>query len=245
MKKTFILTALALATSFAYAQKPAAGDKTAEINLNFILGVLPVNFSLPRPTDTAFASVPGELRFRYFLSDKGAVRVRIGFGSSSTTTNIFDITQKNTAEVKNSSGFGLMLAPGYEMHFEGTEKLSPYVGGELGFLMAGARTTDVSNASVANPNAGNVAVGDKYNRKMGSSTGIRLGIFMGADYYFTESVYVGGEFGLGLFNMVSTGEGSITTKIGTGAETTTKIEKSSSFDLFGTTMSGIRLGIKF
>ncbi|MDP1727515.1 MAG: outer membrane beta-barrel protein [Bacteroidota bacterium] len=245
MKKTLLLVALAIVSTFAFAQKPASGDLTAEVNLDIIWGILPVSFSLPKQKDSAFASIPAELRFRYFISDKGAVRLRIGLGSTSSKTAVYEATNTNKSEKTIKNGMSLLLSPGYEMHFEGTEKLSPYFGGEFGILMVGATTVDVTNASVENPGSGQVTVGDTWSSKSGSTTGIRLGIFMGADYYFTESIYVGGEFGLGLYSSISTGEGTWTSKAGSGTPATNKIAASSSSMMFGTSVSGIRLGIKF
>ncbi len=244
MKKTLLLVALAIASSFAYAQKPASGELTAEVNLDIIWGVLPVSFSLPKQKDSAWASVPAELRFRYFISDKGAIRLRIGVGSTTSKYAVYESTNTNKAETTIKNGMSLLFSPGYEMHFEGTDKLSPYVGGEFGILMAGATTVDVTNSSVSNPLPTQVTAGDTWSSKSGSSTGIRLGIFMGADYYFTESVYVGGEFGLGLYSSISTGEGSTTKKVGSTL-IIDKIAASSSSMLFGTSISGIRLGFKF
>lgn len=245
MKKTLLVAAFAIVSTFAFAQKPASGDLTAEVNLDIIWGVLPVSFSLPKQKDSAWASVPNELRFRYFISDKGAVRLRIGIGSTSSKTAVYEPTNTNKSETTIKNGMSLLLSPGYEMHFEGTEKLSPYVGGEFGILMVGSTTVDVTNAHVANPGPSDVTVGDKWSSKSGSATGIRVGIFMGADYYFTESVYVGGEFGLGLYSSISTGEGTWTDKKGSGTPATNKIAASSSSMLFGTSISGIRFGIKF
>ena len=54
MKKTLLVAAFALAGSFAFAQKPSAGNKTAEVNLNFQTGTAPIGYNLP-----------AELRLRY------------------------------------------------------------------------------------------------------------------------------------------------------------------------------------
>jgi hypothetical protein len=68
---------------------------------------------------------------------------------------------------------------------------------------------------------------------------------MGADYYILDGVYVGGEFGLGLFSMSSTGEGEMKTTVNGVGTTTTKVLGNSSNSYFGASTGGVRLGIKF
>lgn len=231
MKKTLLMAAFALVGTFAFAQKPAAGSKTAEVNVNLSIAGAGITYGLP-----------GELRFRYFLSDNAAVRARIGLGSNSTTNSVTNGT--NTAEIKTNNGFGLSLSPGYEMHFEGTSKLSPYWGGQLNFVMQGGRTVDVTNANVAAPTPAQINTANKYSSKDGSTITFGLSAFMGADYYIADNVFIGGEFGLGLFSTTSKGEGTETATTG-GTENKTTQPKSSSMDLFGVTTGGVRLGFVF
>ncbi len=231
MKKTLLVAAFALAGSFAFAQKPSAGNKTAEVNLNFQTGTAAVGYDLP-----------AELRLRYFLSDNSAVRIRFGIGSNSAKSSVTNGT--NTADITDKSGLGLLITPGYEMHFEGTSKLSPYAGAQLGIGMLGKASREVKNASVANPTPGNIVVDDTYKNTDGSILVLNLGLMMGADYYIADGVFIGGEFGLGLFGMSSTGEGEQVVKMG-ATTTTTKTTKSSTSELFGVTTGGVRLGFVF
>lgn len=235
MKKTLLSIALVATGLVAFAQKPVAGDKTAETSLNFQVGSAGVSYGAP------------ELRLRYFLSEGAAVRLRLNLGSSSTTTHVTDGLNPvvTTAEVKNNTGFTFGITPGFEKHFAGTDKLSPYVGAQLPISFTGAATTDVTNAATASPTSASVVSGDEYHSKTGSTFGIGLGLLIGADYYFTDAVYLGAEMGLGIFNMSSTGKGSVEVKTG-GTTTTSDGTESSSFDLFGIMPSGgVRLGFKF
>ncbi len=231
MKKTLLVAAFALAGSFAYAQKPTAGNKTAEVNLNFQTGSSAISYDLP-----------AELRLRYFLSDNAAVRIRFGMASGTEKSSVSNGT--NSADITTKTGFGLTLTPGYEMHFEGTDKLSPYVGAQLGIALGGKQSVEVTNASVAAPTQGNITVGDSYSSTAGSAFGLSLGFMMGADYYITDGVYLGGEFGLNLFTMASIGEGTTTTKIG-GQSLDVKDPASSASQLFGVSTGGLRLGFVF
>ncbi len=234
MKKLLLVVAFAAVGTFAFAQKPVAGDRTAEVGLNLQTGTAPISYNVP------------ELRFRMFKSDDMAYRLRANIGSMSRSysQDIGGVAW----EAKDNSGFNIALAAGVEKHFAGTKRLSPYVGAEVGINFGTGRTVEATNddAPVFGPTfgsgitSGNVAAGNKYEQKFGSTFGLGIGAVMGADYYVADGVYVGVEFGLGLINITSTGEGEITTQAGSA-----KGGKSSSFDLFGVTGSGVRLGYKF
>ena len=244
MKKTLLTLSFAAIGLFAFAQKPAAGDKTAEAVLFLQTGTSPISYGL----NNSLGTVP-ELRLRYFLASDMAARVRIGFGMSSATDKVSDggITTPVIAEIKTSSGFALMLAPGIEKHFAGTAKLSPYVGAELPIGLVGGTTVDVSNANVASPTPFSVKTGETYKSVTGSKFMIGLNLVLGADYYVTDGLYVGGEMGLGIFQMGSTGEGTLDKTNGAGvALPQAKTQASSTFNLFGVySTGGVRLGYKF
>ncbi len=230
MKKIILTIASAATFMAAYAQKPVAGSKTAEVVLNFQVGSAPISYNLPN-----------ELRLRYFMSETMAVRARFGLSMNSSTDKVSNGAGTVTAEIKTNSGFNVMLAPGIEKHFAGTAKLSPYAGAQLMFNYGTGNSVEVSNAGVASPNAGDVVSGNAFKRTGGSQLGIGLGLLLGADYHITPGIFIGGEMGLGLFNMTSSGDG--TEKINAGAET--KTLGGSTFDLFGVTTGGVRLGFVF
>lgn len=231
MKKIILTIASAAMFIAAYAQKPIAGSKTAEVVLNFQTGTAPISYTLP-----------GELRLRYFLSQTMAVRARLGMWMTSSTNKVQNGAGDVTAEIKTNSGFNLMLSPGIEKHFAGTTRLSPYVGAQLMFSMGTGATTEVSNADNASPTPGQVVSGDSYKSTGSSNLGIGLGLLLGADYHLGQGIFVGGEMGLGLFNMTSVGEA--TQKVNGGPETKTSLG-GSTFDLFGVTTGGVRLGFVF
>lgn len=225
MKKLMLIVAFAGVASFAFAQKPSAGDKTAEVGLNLQTGTAPISYTVP------------ELRFRYFTSDDMAYRLRVNLGSSSNTDAYDFGTYK--WEAKTSTGFGIGLAGGVEKHMKGTSKLSPYMGAELGIGFGTGATATTTNGSSSDIT--DAANGDKYELKGGSTFGLGLGLVMGADYYVADGIYVGVEYGLGIFNMTSTGEGETTTNGGAAVKTATN----KTFDLFGVGGGGVRLGYKF
>jgi outer membrane protein W len=238
MKKSILSLALVAMGLAAFAQKPAAGDKTVEFNLNFQTGAAAVNYgngvnSLGAP----------ELRFRYFMADDMAVRLKIGLGSSSTSTKSSanvggtDITNTN----KISSGFAFSIAPGIEKHFAGTDKLSPFVGAELPIAFNGSSTNENDKAdlggTIANDNSSKTVTGSRF--------GLGLNLVLGADYYFTDAVYLGVEGGLGIFSMTSTGDGTIDNTTGGVASPQVKTLGGSATNLFGVSSGSVRLGYKF
>lgn len=232
--KKILLFAFVASVSAAFAQKPVSGDRTAEVNLNFQTGTSAINYNLP-----------AELRFRYFLQDNSAFRLRIGMNSNTNKYSVLNPLGDVTSEVVTKSGFGLSIFPGYEKHFAGTAKLSPFVGAQLGFSLNGANRREVTNTGYANPSSNLVVNGDYYKSKSGSTIVLSLGCYMGADYYFAEHLYIGGEFGLGLFSMSSTGEGSEKYVRMGAPEVSNKTTKTSGSSLFGVYTGGVRLGFVF
>lgn len=133
--------------------------------------------------------------------------------------------------VSKESGFGFGLGFGIEKHFTGTERLSPYVGGDvlLGFSNASKKeTTTIANTTTVSQVKG----------PNDFMFGIR-GVF-GADYYFAKRIFLGVEAGLGL---IYKSEGDITTSV-TGQDDVV-VKGGSTFKISPTVVTGIRLGYAF
>jgi hypothetical protein len=96
-----------------------------------------------------------------------------------------------------SSSIG--IAPGYEFHFDGTDRVSPYFGIEAFFL----RNNNTYEVESWGPNdvdnigqlEKNVTWSVKYSQ---GSNAFGLNFVTGADFYFTDAMYLGFEAGLGL-----------------------------------------------
>lgn len=235
MKKIILSFAFVAMGVAAFAQKPAAGNITTELGFTSLLGA-------PSNPQTLNIAQP-MLRARYFLSEGLALRAHFGFGSGSTTTTLETapgVTPVVSAETKVSTT-GLGIALGVEKHLAGTDKLSPYLGAEIGFGM-GSTTRESSNSN--NPGGTPTTAGDSYKTSGGSTTTIALNAFLGGDYYLTEKVYFGVELGVGLFNMNSTGDADVeSTTAGVTTKITTKGSSSNSFGLMPQAIGQVRLGI--
>ncbi|MFN6946650.1 MAG: hypothetical protein ACK4ND_17005 [Cytophagaceae bacterium] len=198
MNKHFTITALIIFIAFnSKAQdsefKANQGDVTAEFV--FLGGLL----------DTQLGLNSNMLRFRYFISSRTAARLGLGIASQSETVNIPDdpMSPQNYGEIRGSyTQMGINI--GLERHFEGTDRLSPYIGGDflVAFTSVRERGTDVAPG-------GNYSLGSSFTRKgailgvpgfdapdAGNAIGFRL--VGGADFYFIRNIFIGAEFGWGL-----------------------------------------------
>ena len=234
MKKTLGLLLSFCLIGGALAQKPIKGERSAEVNLNFQTGAAAISYNLP-----------AELRFRYFLKDNVALRLRLGMSANNSKYAVSNPQGTVISEVVSKSGFGLSFAPGIEKHYTGTKKLSPFVGAQIGLSLNGGARKDISNCGYANPSNNLVINGDYYNSKSGSTFALNLGGYMGADYYIAEHIYLGAEFGIGLFGMSNTNEGTEKyVRLG-ASEVNSKTLSASSSRLFGVYSGAVRLGFIF
>jgi len=197
MKKVILSFALALTTvAGAFAQKQQGGEKNLEVQFA-PLGGSPIGID--------------GIRLRLFNSDgTGAIRVRLGLGGTN------DVTVRQQAyETPNAGGtmttvpelydtektFNFSIRPGYEMHFEGTDRLSPYVGAELMFGMGSETLTKEFQDGINDTEDNDPAKWATWEaeRKRGTTT-FGLNAVAGFDFYFVDNLYLGAEIGFGFQN---------------------------------------------
>ena len=174
------------------------------------------------------------LRFRYFASSD--IAYRLGFSVSSSTTKDITANQGPNSDIDledKTSSFGFSINPGIEKHFEGTDRLSPYVGAVLNFSTVSTTRTqeslngsDVVETEIKNPNDND-------------ATNIGLNLVLGADWYFSKHIYMGTEVGFGFLSS------SIKDKEQTSGGTTVTSANGSEFNLGPNFQSAIRLGFLF
>ena len=153
--KKFVLVAALLAGVFtANAQEESSNS-----------GKLNVEVACNPFASTSASLENGRLNGKYDFNDKWGLRVGFGFGISTEKP-------ENGDKITNSN---FSLVPGVVYSFAGTEKLTPYVGGELVF------------------GAGKTKVGD--NDAKTSNFGVQA--FTGMNYYLSKNLYAGVEFGIG------------------------------------------------
>lgn len=196
MKKVILSLTLALACiSGAYAQKQTGGEKNLEVQFA-PLGGSPI-------------SVAG-IRFRSFNSENTAIRATFFFNSTSNKTANTqpgkttgsggqDVSTPALYDVNKSSNFTLRV--GYEKHFAGTDRLSPYVGAEVGF---GRGSKTLEREYYGANTAGDQNKVEKFStwtmsKKQGTTT-IGINLLAGVDFYFADNIYLGAELGFGFSN---------------------------------------------
>jgi hypothetical protein len=165
---------LALTFHFGAAQKQSSGDHSLELQVA-PLGSEPVKIS--------------GIRFRHFNDDKTALRLTAFLGGSRSKT----ITQEadgSLLELQSlTSDRNLTLRPGFEKHFDGNDKLSPYIGAEALLQVDWTRNSTesqwLSESKIA------TTVSSTRNSTLG------LNAVAGMDYYFGEQLFFGLEMGFG------------------------------------------------
>lgn len=186
MKKVLVIAAAALfASSVASAQdvmKQTGGEQNLEV-LFAPLGGSPVKI--------------GGIKYRKFTSATTAIRgtVFLGFSSDKSVDGgqasiVKDGESLNA--MKTKSTFDIQIAPGVERHFVGTDRLSPYIGGEVNLGFGNSST------KYEKPNDDNTAFVDGGKTTNGSLS-IGATAFAGFDFYFADNIYLGSEIGFGAY----------------------------------------------
>jgi hypothetical protein len=197
MKKAIMFIAL-VATSMvgANAQKFQGGEKNLEVNFS--------------PLSASPIGING-IRFRMFNSESSAIRVGFNVNGGNNTSVIQQPYEVQTgaaaADVISKSelyavtkDFSFSIRPGYEKHFAGTDRLSPYVGAELVFEMNSSSYSEEYHSGNTDNNKLQPQAAQwstwTIERKEGNRT-FGLNAVAGADFYFADNFYLGAEISLG------------------------------------------------
>lgn len=159
-------------------------------------------------------------RARLFLNENMVVRLGLGFNTGTdkkTTYNITANPETETYETTTTTNFSLL--PGFEYHFSKFERVSPYVGAELG-LAFGSEVTKTDN----NDN-------DNYTRTKSPKFGFKVGAVTGVDVHIYKGFYIGAELGLG-YELYNIGRGEKKSKV-ENTEVIVDGEKSTATNSFG------------
>ncbi len=202
----FALALVSLVFTSAQAQKQLGGEHNIEVNLT-PFGESPIDGS--------------SLKYRNFLDDDKALRVTFMLNNSSDVYTYMQAGEQYEGVGDDdgspqlhlgtsTTGFGLGL--GYEMHFDGTDNLSPYFGFE-GYFMMSKRKDYMEHwgpTAVVDMNA-ETSIGEWETWTLYNEQGVNqfgLNLLFGADYYFNDAIYVGFEAGIGL-GLTKVGEHTI------------------------------------
>ncbi len=198
MKKlTTTAVLLFSACTFMMAQdadfKPAAGSNNLELNF------VPLN---GKPIQMTY------VRYRRFLSEKTAFRLGFGFSYSSNKADSVFASKvpsapagTNVTSQYSKNVIGWNIKPGFEKHFGGTNRLSPYIGAELDIAGQSSKETTPTSVSLVS-GADQVNITTTSNKSKGGFFRIGVNLVAGFDCYVTKHLYLGTELGFG-FQSVS------------------------------------------
>ena len=207
MKKLLVLLAVCAGVTTATAQElPKKGSIVTEIG-----------FTPFKSSGETFKLNDAMLKFRYFVTDKDVVRLKLGVGIENNTTDNAtfthpqDLSGYNVEVVDNStkttnkkSDIQIML--GYERHFAPTGRFDVYAGVEIGFewnnrsgsVEENGLTTGYSNSKLdyTVQSAKNTDYTDMTPDGEFSSHAFKGGVFAGLDFYIYKGLYIGTELGI-------------------------------------------------
>jgi len=237
MKKINLLLVAAFITSSIYAQEqqgltskkgepflPEAGDWAISINASPFLSYFG-NFiggnGLNAAPNFNYLTTNQSIIGKYFIDSQSAYRVgvRVGLSSDGQTTKVPG-TGSATTQVDNKrtiSGSDIGLTAGKEWR-KGKTRLQGFYGAEAEIDLSSNSTS----YTYGNPLSASNTTSRTTESKSGSTFGIGVRGFIGAEYFIFPKMAIGGEFGWAIC-LASTGEGQNTTESwnGTAATTTT------------------------
>ncbi|MFN0201554.1 MAG: hypothetical protein ACKVTZ_08535 [Bacteroidia bacterium] len=216
MKKlifTFIVL-VAFATTADAQMRPAKGD----MGLGFkITGLSNVAFGHWDKNDF---EVP-QLLYRYYLSDKLALRAGLGVDINNTTKSykrdaIVGVVRTIIDRDSAVSGTVFSIAPGVEYHLTSpATKIDPYVGLTVGISYKGTtRTVVKDNVDELTNNQQTLIQRLTTTTDAPGGMGIGASALVGFNYFFSDNFAIGAEYGLG-FNRLTTGGTHTTVATGT------------------------------
>lgn len=210
MKHIFLAALAASCFATANAQyTPEKGSISTEVQFNPFSD----NFE-------TFKLDNASLKFRYFITNDDAIRVKLGLGINSSKDNGTEILDNKTEDptnytIKNNSSetvnkknlFSIGL--GYERHFKANNRLDLYAGAEIYYTKISCSAKETTNAdvttfasSVLSHNVGTSVKDYKNCNAIGqrSSSEFGFNIFTGAEFYVYKGLYLGAELGLNFGN---------------------------------------------
>jgi hypothetical protein len=243
MKKKVLLVAALFTSAITFGQDltskkgevilPEAGDWAIGFDATPFLDYAGNLFNSGNTAPTAnFLDSGMTIYGKYFVDAQTAyrARVRIGFGSETTTSLVPDLSAGATPgdevenEVKNSYN-NIGIGVGMEKR-KGSTRLQGFYGGELMVSFSGAKTEYSYGNDIQDEGAQLNEV------KQGSRFGVGVRGFIGVEYFIFPKISVAAEYGWGVaLSSIGEGETTNTTWDGTTEEKITT--KTGTYSAFG------------
>jgi hypothetical protein len=169
--------------------KVTRGHLTTELNVNPFQGELSLNNAL------------NQIKVRYFLDDNVALRIGLSHNSRKSkieNSNAYGTNPFSNDNDKKTSTVGLNF--GVEKHFNGTKRLSPYLGAELTAATKSSSQTISSRSPTSIPGTIETNIKGAW-QIAGSNLGYEeraffqygLNLVGGFDFYVAKHLYLGYE----------------------------------------------------
>lgn len=212
------------------------------------------NGSTSNSLSTQFIDANNAIYGKMFVDENTAYRasIRIGTGSTTIGSVYGGMNGDSLTNTAKYSGSAIVLGGGIEKR-RGHGRLQGYYGGELQISLGGSQSTEnyeyAVTADTANFNAGVLVdeFGDPSlsrtdSKKYGTTFGLGLRGFIGAEYFVLPKISIAAEYGWGLgFSSTGAAE-TVTTTLdptdNTTEQTTVLGGKSSSFNIDTDNLSG-------
>jgi outer membrane protein W len=208
-----ILVALSLSINIIYAENNMV--KNSKNNQALL-------FSLQGLGELAAVDYLGGIGYQYYITDKTAIRLALGFNSENETTAKPPQIQGDND--KENSLFSYVIAPAIKYNFASTSTICGFVGAELMYSY-NSETLKYQNYLKTDP-------------EISTSNNIfGAGLILGVEWFAWENLSLGAEYKI----MFSSESGEQKTKTLAGEETITLPQKTR----FGTGVSGYNLTISF
>lgn len=204
--------------------KPLSGDWSTEATFYAQTGSNALRFGL------------NDIKVRRFVQENRVQRLRLLATQNKETTIILGTQGNMERNIKEGS---FILAPGFEKHLKGSNRMSPYWGAEL-IIGKSFYEYNLSNSL----NGQSYSQGGNFNTKTQKAFTIGANAVFGADYYVSKKLFIGAEVGYGFIHQ-GFGE-SLITIVNNGNQTDSKtvpMGKNQGLQLFAN--PGLRLGIAF
>lgn len=213
-----------------------------ELNVNLFQGQLTLNNAI------------NQIKFRYMISNLSAVRLGFTVNSRRVINNaesVYGTNPYKDDEKQTTTMVGINL--GFERHFAGTRRLSPYIGGEISFAYKWSKdvidnissTTTIDGAwqqtQVVQTTNGSYYITSNNSERGYLSYG--LNIVTGFDFYMAKNLFIGYEMQFGFTNKDYSNIDITTT--GTTSTSTPTNYDNKEFFVGPNIINGIRIGYVF
>jgi hypothetical protein len=149
---------------------------------------------------------------RFYVIDQLAVRLRFGINSGSSSDE-FSITYLDSmrqpdpftvdsATLSTASQSIFSFAPGAEYHFQTDNKVDPYVGIEIPIAIKSQENLETDREYRWTNTVGVPILQQDLNIKQDTDGGFSIGVNLlaGFNYFFSEHIAIGAEYGIGFLN---------------------------------------------